>query len=247
MVLIFHLTLQDYTAKKNPVLPSNRDISMLVHLSQSIFYQQLGSKNRYSLGKKKKKKLQIFFTGNLQSSGIMDNNIKLMKCLLTTSGLSASLSFFPTFALSTGSIKAISKTMLSTIHNLRTALTDIFPLVITNSCASEVTSASKGNQLAHLALGGEGGMKEKKRLTSSLRNSYTIYQWLWWGKNCWELRFWSEYFVKYLYPCVKHFWMFKTTISITLYSVLIGWGLCFVCKTGWKILMVLFRKHASVF
>lgn len=52
--------------------------------------------------------------------------------------------------------------MLSTIHNLRTALTDIFPLVITNSCASEVTSASKGNQLAHLALGGEGGMKEKK-------------------------------------------------------------------------------------
>lgn len=60
MVLIFHLTLQDYTAKKNPVLPSNRDISMLVHLSQSIFYQQLGSKNRYSLGKKKKKATDIF-------------------------------------------------------------------------------------------------------------------------------------------------------------------------------------------
>lgn len=36
MFLIFHLTLQDYT-EKNPILPSDHDIPMLVHLSQSIF------------------------------------------------------------------------------------------------------------------------------------------------------------------------------------------------------------------
>lgn len=45
--------------------------------------------------------------------------------------------------MATRNIKVISETVLSAIHNLKTPVLNLLPLVISNSCACEVTNTSK--------------------------------------------------------------------------------------------------------
>lgn len=90
MFLIFHLNLQDYTEKIQFCLLIVTYPCLYIYLK--VYFASNWAQKSDILWEKKK--LQIFSTGNLQTLGIMDNNIKLMKCLTATPGLSASLSFF---------------------------------------------------------------------------------------------------------------------------------------------------------
>lgn len=135
MVLILSLTLQKYTVHIQfcllTVIYPCTDISKYILLASGLKTQTFFGNESYA-----------DFTLPPQTLGAVDNNIKQVVCLPTTSGLQ--LGFFLNFIWPQEPLRW-SQTVVSAIYNLRTTVGDLFPLVSNTSCACELTNTSKLN------------------------------------------------------------------------------------------------------